>query len=154
MKARLARDIAAQALGGAVLGAILGAAGGIVGGKAGATSSTGWGDLIGSIVGGVLGYVAGCVVGIVAVSALLKRRGSLLRAIAGAVGGFVVVLAVIEPLRLNQNTALLWASIAGVPGILALVGFNWQGSASRSKVDRRHMDPGTTPETSTEDSNS
>lgn len=119
----------------------------------GAGSSTGWGDIIGAIVGGVLGYVAGCVAGIAVASALLKRKGSLLRAVAGAIGGFVVVLAVMEPLQLNQHTALMWMSIAGVPGTLALVGFNWRSSAGRSRADNWPAGPDAAPNAPTEDPN-
>jgi hypothetical protein len=128
----------AQALGGCLAGLALGGAAGVIGARLFAGTSDGWGDLIAAIVGAMIGYTIGVSIGVDRVGRWLNsragvstKRGAYWLALLGSVLGVGLVLLAAEPLRLNQNTALLQAFLIGVPPLAATFAFNMRRKARR-----------------------
>jgi hypothetical protein len=116
--------LAAQALGGALCGLALGGTLGLIGARLFANAGNGWGDLIAAIVGAMIGYTIGVSIGVYALGQRLGSRSGYWRALLGSMIGVVLVLLAAEPLRLNQNTAVLQTFLLAMPPIGATLGFN------------------------------
>lgn len=121
----------AQALGGALFGVALGGAAGLISARLFAGASDGWGDLIAAIIGAMIGYTIGVSLGVYVIGNQLGGRGGYWRALLGGVIGAVLVLLAAEPLRLNQNTAVLQTFLIALPPIGATLGFNMRRKARR-----------------------
>lgn len=126
----------AQALGGALLGGALGGATGLLGARVFAGANGGWGDLIAAILGAMIGYTIGVSLGVDLVGRWLNRRAGFSTrrsaywlALLGSVLGAALVLLAAEPLRLNQNTAVLRSFLIILPPIGATLGFNLRRKA-------------------------
>ncbi len=113
-----------EALAGFVTGFILLAIFGYLSSLVGALAEPTMGSLVGVIFGGGIGYAAGVPSGISFAGTRLGRPGAFLLALIGSVVGAVLVLALAEPLRLNQNTTVLQITFAVLPLLLALIGYN------------------------------
>ena len=74
------------------------------------------------LMGAIAGYVVGVIIGIWLAARLLRRPGISWRASLGAVLGVAVVMALVEPLRINANQGLLLALLLVVPALCALIG--------------------------------
>jgi hypothetical protein len=128
----------AQALGGALFGIALGGAAGVIGARLFAGTSDGWGDLIAAIVGAMIGYTIGVSIGVDLIGRWLNgragiatKRGAYWLALLGSVLGVALVLLAAEPLRLNQNTAVLQAFLISMPPLSATFAFNMRRKARR-----------------------
>ncbi|HEU5101819.1 MAG TPA: hypothetical protein VFU22_22515 [Roseiflexaceae bacterium] len=120
----------AQALGGALLGLVFGAIAGTLGGRL-FEGAEGFGNVVAAILGAIIGYTIGVSIGVYLIGRRLGVRGAYWRALLGGAIGSVLVMLAAEPLRLNNNPAVLQAFLIGVPPIVAALGFNMGHKARR-----------------------
>jgi hypothetical protein len=130
--------LAAEAVVGSVVGLPVALVGGFAAARLLAGSANGWDDLIYAILGLIIGYTIGVSIGVFLIGRWLngrdgistKRRAYWL-ALFGSVLGAALVLLAAEPLRLNQNTAVLQTFLFILPPIGATLGFNMSRKARR-----------------------
>lgn len=108
----------------AIIGAIFGFLAALIGSRLLGDGAGGFGDLIGAIAGMVIGYPVGVTIGIFIVNKLLRYKGSLLLGAIGSIAGAIAIIALAEPLGLNNNANLLWGLILLLPPLLGTFGFH------------------------------
>jgi len=96
-------------------------------------SVAGWGGLVGGLAGMVIGYPLGVMAGVAFTRFILKCPGSLWLGLLGAVLPFVLTMGLAEPLNLNQNPNVLFASFFLAAPFMAAAGFHIRtGRAKRA----------------------
>lgn len=111
-------------LGVAVVGLLLGILAAVGGSFLLQDDLAGFGGIVGAIAGFVIGYPIGVIIGLLLVRRLFHYRGSLWLGAVGSILGGALVIGLAEPLGLNLNPALLWASLLVLSPLLGAIGFH------------------------------
>ncbi|MFC1872483.1 hypothetical protein ACFLYV_02030 [Chloroflexota bacterium] len=106
-----------------VCGVAVGALGGLIGAALMRGQLPGFGDLAGALMGIIIGYPVGVLIFFIVLRKAFKRRGSLVKGIAGTVIGAVAVMGLSEPLNLNVTPEVLFITFFLVSSMLGTVGF-------------------------------
>lgn len=124
---------AGMVIGTAFAGLLFGLSAALIGASILRGEVAGFGDLVGAIGGMVIGYPIGVIVGILLVNKLLHYRGSLLLGGLGSILGGAITIGLAEPLGLNLNPNLLWASFLLAPPLLGTIGFHLRRAGRGSR---------------------
>jgi sulfite exporter TauE/SafE len=123
-----------EILAGALIGAIFAYVGGQIAGYFGNRApSSGFEDIAGVILTLIITYPLGVAAGNTLFNLGFRRPPSFWLALLGSAAGVAAVLALAEPLRLNQNPTLLWIAWGLLPPIFAALTTHRRARLTRSQ---------------------
>lgn len=124
-----------EILAGALVGAIFAYLGGRIAGVVGVrNASSGFEDLASVVLTLIITYPLGVAAGNTLFNLGFRRPASFVFALLGGIAGVAAVLGLAEPLRLNQNTTLLWITWGIIPPVLATLATRLRTRMKSSKT--------------------